>query len=388
MFFLSKDVTTPLWTDDDQRYMLEAIRLAELARGRTAPNPLVGAVVVRDGRIVGKGYHAQAGGPHAEVVALTEAGDQAVGATMYVTLEPCSHHGRTPPCANLAIRSGLQRVVAAMQDPNPLVAGNGLARLKDANIQTEVGLLENEARALNEIFITYITQQRPFIHFKTAMSLDGKIACYTGASQWITGPEARAEVHRLRSLHDAILVPIGTVLADDPQLTVRLDPSNLPNGPIGDGQPIRIIVDSRGRIPLSARCLHGAGADAEVIVAMTDDVAPSKIAALRSHGVRIWTGPSVDGHVDIKALTQDLAQLEISSVFVESGPTFAGALFDAGLVDRVTAFIAPLVLGGAGALSPVAGAGVPHPDDGWFLERIESAHFGRDLMITGIVGRE
>lgn len=367
--------------------MAEALRLARQGEGHTAPNPLVGAVIVRDGRIVGRGYHARAGEPHAEVIAIADAGDQAAGATMYVTLEPCSHYGRTPPCADLTIRSGLTRVVAAMQDPNPLVAGKGLERLAGAGIETEVGLLSQEAAALNEIFVTYITKKRPFIHFKSAMSLDGKIACYTGASQWITSPSARTEVHRLRSLHDAILAPIGTVLADDPRLTVRLDPDNLPDGPIGDGQPTRIIIDSNGRLPLTARCLDGIDEGAKVIVATTNTVSPSWLDDLRARGVRIWTGPPKDGHVDPKAFLSDLAEFGISSVFVESGPTFAGALFEAELVDRVTLFIAPLILGGDAALSPVGGVGVPHPDAGWSLERVETAPFGPDFMVTGVIPR-
>lgn len=365
--------------------MQEALRLAALATGHTSPNPLVGAVVVKDGRVVGSGYHAKAGEPHAEVVALDAAGDEAEGATLYVTLEPCSHYGRTPPCANLIIGRGLARVVAAMQDPNPLVAGQGLSRIAEAGIQTEVGLLEDEAAALNEVFITYITQKRPFVHVKNAISLDGKIACYTGASQWITGPVARREVHRLRSLHDGIMVGIGTVMADDPRLTVRLDPDDPLAGPVGDKQPTRIIVDSHGRIPLTARCLDGAGEHAHVIVAMTEEAPPKKVEALRDRGVRVWTAPAVEGRVNLQALLTDLAGLEITSLFVESGPTLAGALFDAGLVDRVTTFIAPLVLGGATAPSSVGGVGAPHPDAGWHLDRVQSERYGQDLMITGIV---
>lgn len=375
------------WSESDKRFMAEALRLAEKGLGRTSPNPVVGAVVVRDERIVGRGYHAKAGEAHAEVMALREAGPEAQGATLYVTLEPCSHYGRTPPCADLCIEAGIKRVVAAMEDPNPLVAGQGLERLRAAGVATEVGLMHDEAAALNEVFLTYITQKRPFIHFKTAISLDGKVACHTGASQWITGPAARTEVHRLRSLHDAILVPIGTVLADDPRLTVRLDPATPLEGPVGHGQPIRIIVDSKGRLPLSARCLEGAGETAEVIVAMTDSVPISRIEALRDRGVRVWTGKSASGRVDVEALLRDLAALEITSIFVESGPTFAGSLFDQRLVDRVTVFIAPLILGGAGAPSPVGGIGAPHPDAGLKLERVETRQFGPDFMISGVVRR-
>lgn len=368
--------------------MHEALRLAKMGLGYTSPNPLVGAVVVKDGHIVGSGFHARLGGPHAEVVALEEAGDASVGSTLYVTLEPCSHYGRTPPCADLILRRGITRVVVAMADPNPLVAGNGIQRLIDAGVQTEVGLLRDEAAALNEVFVTYITHRRPFIHLKNAVSLDGKIACHTGASQWITGPAARQEVHRLRSLHDGIMVGIGTVLADDPQLTVRLDPDQVSDKPVTDRQPTRIIVDSRGRLPLSSRCLHGAGEQADVIVAMTERAPQSLVNALRDRGVRVWQGADVDGRVDLPALLADLAQFEIATVFVESGPTLSGSLFDAHLVDRVTTFIAPMVIGGANAPSSVGGVGAAHPDSSWHLERVETEQFGRDLMITGIVRKE
>lgn len=384
---MSQSVAQP-WTEQDHSYMEEALRLARRGLGTASPNPMVGAVVVKDGRIVGSGFHARPGAPHAEVVALEAAGDEAAGATMYVTLEPCSHYGRTPPCADLIIRKGLGRVVAAMEDPNPLVAGRGMERLRDAGIETAVGLLGDEAAELNEAFITYITKGRPFIHLKHAISLDGKIACHTGASQWITGPLARQEVHRLRSLHDAIMVGIGTVLADDPRLTVRLDPENPPEGPYTELDPIRIVVDSRGRLPLTAKVLHGAGEETEVIVATTEAAPRSFVQALRDRGVRVWQGEAVNGRVDLKALLHDLAEFEIGSVFVESGPTLAGALFDADLVDRVTTFIAPMIIGGVDAPSSIGGVGATHPDVAWRLTRVRTEQFGPDFMITGSVQRE
>lgn len=360
--------------------MSAALQLAKQGLGGTSPNPIVGAVCVNHGRIVGRGYHKQAGGPHAEVFALDEAGPLAAGSTLYVTLEPCSHYGRTPPCANRCIEAGVQRVVVAMADPNPRVAGHGLQRLREAGIQVEVGLMEAEARRANEVYLTYIENGRPFIHFKTAMSLDGKIACASGKSQWITGPESRAEVHRLRSQHDAILVGIGTALADDPLLTARL-----PSGALAERQPIRIIVDSHARLPLSARCLQvDAG---ELIVATTDTAPARKVEALRERGVRVWSHAGIAGRVDLPTFFEHLAQLEVTSVLVEGGPQVAGTLFDTGLVDRMTAFVAPIVLGGTDAPSPVAGVGANDPTEGWHLIHTEQRAFGPDLMLTGTVGR-
>ena len=374
-----------VWTAEDVAFMDEALRLARLGLGFTSPNPAVGAVCVRDGQIVGSGYHAKAGDPHAEVVALEEAGEAARGATLYVTLEPCSHYGRTPPCADLCIQAGLSRVVIAMIDPNPLVSGAGVERLRTAGIQVEVGLRQEEAAKLNEAFIVYMKEKRPFVHFKTAMSADGKVACRTGKSQWITSEASRREVHRLRSRHDAIMVGIGTVLADDPRLTVRLADAADVSAP--DMQPTRIIVDSRAAIPLRARCLEGAGDSADVIVAVSEAAPPRKIQALRDHGVRVWVGTGPDGRVDLVRLLHDLADLQITSIFLEGGPTLAGSFFDHGLVDRVTVFMAPLVLGGAFAPSPIAGQGVDEPHLGYRLTDVSHKFFGEDFMWTGTVQR-
>lgn len=364
--------------------MGEALRLARKGMWRTSPNPAVGAVCVRDGRIVGAGYHPRAGEPHAEVFALAAAGDQARDGTLYVTLEPCSHYGRTPPCADRIIESGVKRVVVAMEDPNPRVAGKGIARLRAAGIRVDVGLRAEEARALNEWFLVNMLLGRAYVHVKTAVSADGKVACHTGASQWITGPEARAEVHRMRARHDAVLTGIGTVMADDPRLTVRLP---RPEPDVPDRQPIRIIVDSRARIPMQARCLQGAGSDAEVIVAVGPQAPPRKVELLRQHGVRVWSGDSEDGRVDLAALLRDLLPLGIATILVESGPTLAGSLFAADLVDRLTVFIAPLVLGGTGAPSPVGGPGAAHPDEGRRLTRVETRRVGEDLLWTGAIQR-
>lgn len=382
--FWVPEINKTNWSETETALMKKALQLARRGLGSTSPNPAVGAVCVRDGEVVGKGFHAKAGGPHAEVLALQAAGNRAQGATLYVTLEPCSHYGRTPPCANLCIEAGLSRVVVAMPDPNPLVAGAGISRMREAGIQVEVGLCRDEAARLNEAFIIYMQENRPFVHFKTAMSADGKVACHTGKSQWITGEAARYEVHRMRAHHDAILVGSGTALADDPQLTVRL-PSDAFPSPIT--QPTRIVIDSRAQLPLSARCLDGAGEATEVIVAVTEAAPPRKVEALRERGARVWIGSGPDGRVDIPGLLHDLAGLQITSIFLEAGPTLAGAFFGHGLIDRVTVFMAPLIIGGVGAPSPVAGSGAENPDQGYRLTDVTHGFFGEDFMWTGTVQR-
>lgn len=262
----------------DNHYMQTALALAAKALGRTSPNPMVGAVIVKDGRIIGQGYHQKAGTPHAEIHALGEAGTAAEGATLYVTLEPCVHYGRTPPCADAIIRAGIKRVVIATEDPNPQVAGRGIYALQQAGIATTVGVKEREAKKLNEVFNKFITTGKPFIVLKCAMSMDGKIATRTGHSQWITGAEARLFGHPLRDRYDAIMVGMGTVLADDPLLTTRL--------PKGDGKnPLRIILDSKGRIPMESKVI--ADKSAPTLVAVTPQASEAKIAALEAAGVSV-----------------------------------------------------------------------------------------------------
>ena len=261
---------------NEEKFMREALRIAKNAEGRTSPNPMVGAVIVRDEKIIAEGWHRKAGTPHAEIHALNMAGDLAKDSTLYVTLEPCSHFGRTPPCANAIVNAGIKKVVIAMTDPNPKVAGRGIEILKNAGIEVEVGILEDQARRLNEVFIKWITTQKPFVTLKTAMSLDGKIAAATGQSQWITSEESRRKVHQLRDINDAIMVGIGTVLADNPSLTTRID---------GGKNPIRIIVDSQLRTPINANVI--VDGQAKTIIATTKNAPAEKFDALKKFGVEI-----------------------------------------------------------------------------------------------------
>lgn len=317
---------------DDFRLMARALQLAERGLWTTSPNPRVGCVLVRDGAIAGEGWHEKAGEPHAEVHALRAAGDRAKGATAYVTLEPCSHHGRTPPCAEALISAGVARVVAAMSDPNPLVAGRGLALLQAAGIETACGLLENEARELNIGFVSRMTRGRPWLRLKAAASIDGKTALSNGVSQWITGPGARRDGHRWRARACAILTGIGTVRDDDPQLSVReVDTSR---------QPLRVVVDSRLEIPLTARILQGGGTLVVGAVANAE-----KIEMLRSTGNFAEILPNAFGKVDLKALLELLAQRGINEVHAEAGFKLNGSLLNEGLVDELLLYQAPSLIG-------------------------------------------
>lgn len=316
----------------DHEFMARALHLAELGLYSTTPNPRVGCVIVRDGMIVGEGWHRKAGEAHAEVHALRAAGDNARGATAYVTLEPCSHYGRTPPCAEALISAGVARVVAAMQDPNPLVAGRGLAMLSAAGIATACGLLEAEARELNIGFVSRMTRGRPWLRMKVAASLDGKTALENGVSQWITGPAARQDGHRWRARACAILSGIGTVREDDPQFNVR--------GVETARQPLKVVVDSRLELPLQAKLLHGGG----VLVATASEDA-EKADALRQRGAEILCLPNADGRVDLPVLLQELGRRGINELHVEGGFRLNGALLAAGLVDEVVLYLAPCFVG-------------------------------------------
>ena len=320
--------------------MARALRLAERGLFTTTPNPRVGCVLVKDGRVVGEGWHARAGEPHAEPHALRAAGDKARGATAYVTLEPCSHHGRTPPCANALIDAGVSRVVAAMRDPNPQVAGGGIALLTLAGVQVEVGLLEQAAAELNIGFIARMTRGRPWVRLKTAASLDGKTALLNGESKWITGPAARTDVHRLRARSCAVLTGVGTVLADDPQMSVRgLDSPEEP-GVASIRQPLRVILDSRLRTPPGARILEDGNA---LLVCQQAD--PGPLDALLHAGATVLELPGADGRPDLALLLEELARRGMNEVHVEAGATLNGALLEAGLVDEWVAYLAPLVMG-------------------------------------------
>lgn len=320
-------------TPADSHWMAHALRLAECGLHTTAPNPRVGCVLVQDGKLVGSGWHERAGEPHAEVHALRAAGNAARGATAYVTLEPCSHHGRTPPCADALIAAGVSRVVAAMQDPNPLVAGRGLQKLRDAGIAVEFGLMETAARELNIGFVARMTRGTPWLRSKVAASLDGKTALNNGTSKWITGAAARRDVQHWRARSCAVLTGIDTVLADDPQLNVRDIPVTR--------QPLRVIVDSRLRLPVQANIV---GQDVLVYTAAAD---AARSAALKDKGVEVVALPGADGQVDLPAAMQDLARRGINEVLVEAGRTLNGALLNAGLVDEMVLYLAPQLLGDA-----------------------------------------
>ena len=360
---------------EDEDFMREALRLARNAEGRTSPNPLVGAVVVREGRIVGAGWHRKAGTPHAEVHALHMAGELARGATVYVTLEPCSHYGRTGPCAKALVEAGVSRVVIGMEDPNPLVAGKGIAILKEAGIDVVCGVLEEEAAALNEVFLKWITTRMPFVVMKTAMTLDGKIASHTGKSRWITNEASRLRGHHMRDIYDSILVGIGTVLADNPSLTTRL--------PDGNGKnPLRIIVDSQARTPLDANVVTDHQAD--TLIAVTDTAPKECTEALQTAGAEVVCINSGE-HVDMKKLLQLLGERKISSVYVEGGGSVNFSLLRDGLVDKVCAFIAPKLLGGRTALTPVEGDGFDEPSEAVMLKDIKIETLDGDLLLSGLV---
>ena len=363
--------------DFDEQMMARAISLARNGLGRTSPNPLVGAVIVRDGRIVAEGWHRKAGTPHAEIHALNMAGELARGATVYVSLEPCAHYGRTGPCARALVEAGVSRVVVAMTDPNPKVAGKGIAILQEAGIEVTTGVLEQEARQLNEVFLKWMTTGLPFVALKTAMTLDGKIATAAGQSQWITNEASRYETHRLRDIYDGILVGINTALADNPSLTTRLKEYQGRN-------PVRIVVDSRARLPLTAKLVTD-GAP-RTIVAVTEQAPAERVEALRSAGVEIIVAGS-SNHVDMQSLMEQLGAMKISSVLVEGGGSVNFSLLQAGLVDRVYAFIAPKLVGGRDALTPVEGEGFQELDRAVELENIQLRQLGSDVLLTGIVKR-
>ena len=356
-------------------YMRRAVTLASQALGSTSPNPAVGAVVVKDGEIVGEGFTQPPGGDHAEVVAIKQAGPLASGATLYVTLEPCNHLGRTPPCTDMIITSGISIVHAAVRDPNPAVAGGGLERLEAGGVRTHFGTESAAVERQLEAWLKFVTTGRPFITAKFAMSLDGKIATHTGDSKWITGDKARWHVHKMRGQTDAIMVGIGTVLADDPRLTARDERGK----PLAH-QPLRVIVDTLGRLPAIARLIREPG---ESLLAVGSGVDLLQNGD-RGNDPEIQQFPVRDGHIDLERLIEFLAaERDVTSIMVEGGGTLLGTLFDLGLVDKVVAFVAPTIIGGKGGPSPVGGKGVEIMADALELERVRWKRLGRDMLITG-----
>lgn len=359
----------------DQEWMKLAIDLAELGEGDVNPNPLVGAVVVHDGRIVGRGYHRRFGGPHAEIHALDEAGDEARGATLYVTLEPCCHFGKTPPCTDRILAAGVRRVVVATVDPNPAISGQGLATLRAAGVEVTEGVESEAALRQTEIFRKYITTGLPFVHLKLATSLDGRIATRSGDARWITGEASRVRAHRLRRRHAAILVGIGTALSDDPRLDVRH---------VFGRSPTPIVLDASARLPATARLL-GAGRSPIVAAAAAP---PERRSALERAGCRVWELPSVGGGVDLSALLRRVGEDGLDSILIEGGGETAASFLAAGLVDRVSFFVAPLLIGGHDAVPAIGGLGVDRVADAPRLIDPTAEWIGGDLLISGrIPGR-
>lgn len=357
---------------DEEKYLRLACRLARKAAGRTSPNPQVGAVLVKDGKIIGSGYHRLAGGDHAEIAALKRAGKNARGATLYITLEPCSHQGRTPPCAGALIRAGIKNVVCGVRDPNPLVAGRGFRQLRRAGIGVRFGVLEPECRALIEPFSKYITRRIPFVTLKLAATLDGRIAAKTGDARWISGEQSRLIVHRLRNEVDAVLVGIGTVAADDPELTCRI---------AGGRNPRRVVLDSRLKIPLSAKLLRLPD-PGRTIVATGRDAPASRARSLERQGVNVWRLPERGGRIAWRPLLRKLAAEGVVSIMIEGGAAIAASALQTKVVDRILFFYAPKILGGD-ALPMIGDLGLRRVRRAYGVKNLRIAPSGADLMIEG-----
>ncbi len=364
--------------------MEAAIALAKKGVGRTSPNPAVGAVIVKNGRIVGKGYHKRAGLSHAEINALKQAGRKARRGDLYVTLEPCNHFGRTPPCTDAIIEAGIKRVFVGVKDPNPLVSGKGIRRLRNAGVKVEVGILEKECKRINEAYIKYITTKTPFVTLKLASTLDGRIATESGESKWITGEAARRFVHRMREQADAVMVGTGTVLMDNPELTVRL---------VKGGDPVRVVVDSGLIIPITAKVLNtGRG---NVIIATTEEIVKKsgvrsqknkKIKALKDKGAEVLPLPSKKGMVDLKALMEELGKRGITNLIIEGGSTLVASAIKDGIVDKVALFYAPKILGKEG-LSMIGGLGIKRLSEAICLRKLQCKNIGEDILVEGYVYR-
>ena len=358
----------------DRRYMRMACRLAEKAAGRTSPNPMVGAVLVRDGKIIASGYHQFAGGDHAEIIALKKAGSKAKGATLYINLEPCNHYGRTPPCTRSLIVAGVKEVVVGMKDPNPLVSGKGLRALARAGIKVRNGVLQDECQTLNEAFTKFITRGVPFVTLKLAASLDGKIATASGDARWISCEESRVTVHLLRNSYDAVLVGAGTVITDNPQLTCRI---------AGGRDPWRIILDARLRIPLDAKFLRQRGSEKNIIVT-SDTATAGKISALKNLGATVWPLPAPQGAVRWLPLLKRLAKTGIASVLIEGGATTAAGALKEKVVDKMLLFYAPKLIGGDGRYM-IDSLGVEHIRQSVMLQKLKIEKSGADLLVSGYI---
>lgn len=358
----------------DEQYMRRAIELARRGSGHVNPNPLVGAVIVRDGEILGEGWHEEYGKLHAERNAIAhakEAGHSLEGSTIYVTLEPCCHYGKTPPCTEAIIEEGITRVVVGSDDPNPLVSGKGFHILREHGISVVTHVLKEECDAINQVFFHYIRTGCPFVGMKYAMTLDGKIACHTGDSRWVTGEEAREHVQILRNHYKGIMVGIGTVLADDPMLNCRME---------GGRNPVRIVCDDHLRIPVASKLVQTAK-DQPVITACLPGADREKRKILEEKGVIIWEIPEDNGRIDLRFLMEKLGENKIDGILLEGGGTLNESALQAGIVSRVYCYLAPKIFGGAEARTPVEGRGVHLASEAWQLKEIHMCRFGEDILL-------
>jgi len=362
--------------------MRKVLSLAAKGKGRTSPNPMVGAIIIKGGKIIAADYHRKSGMPHAEVLALEKAKANAKGATLYINLEPCCHtEKKTPPCTKSIIEAGIKKVVVAMIDPNPQVFGKGIKELQNAGIETEVGIMEEEARKLNEAFIKFITKKEPFVILKIAQSIDGKIATHTGESRWITGEKARRYVHKLRNEVDAVPVGIGTVKKDNPLLTCRIR---------GGRSPYRIIVDSHLEIPLNSKVLDHK--DHKTIIATIypllkkeEDRYKKKIDILRNMGVQVLTIKNKDGKVDLKALMKELGMVNITNVMIEGGSSISASALSDRIVDKVLFFIAPKIIGGVDAVPSIGGKSPTMLKNAFRIKNVNVKTIGEDLLVEGYI---
>ena len=359
--------------DVDEKYMALALELAEKGWGKVAPNPMVGAVLVKDGEIVGKGYHQVFGGAHAEVYAIHEGGTNCKGATLYVSMEPCAHYGKTAPCVDAIIKAGIIKVVAAVVDPNPITSGKGIQQLKEAGIEVVAGVMEMQAKRLNVPFFKLMQKELPYITVKWAMSIDGKIATHTGESRWITSDESRKYAHKIRGQMDGILVGINTVVRDDPLLTCRIE---------GGRNPKRIVIDSNALLPINSRLLNTIN-EGEIIVTVSKNAQQNRVEKLEQLGCKIVQIKDMNGRVDLKELFQRLGEMKLTNILVEGGSRVITSVIEGRLADRVMVFIAPIIIGGAGAKSPVLGTGINKISEAAEIDEIEIKRFSNDIVIEG-----
>ena len=375
--FFMKEFNNKTEKDQDAFYMQMAIELAKKGRGFVSPNPLVGAVIVKNNIVIGEGYHEYYGGPHAEVNAIKNANSDIKGATIYVTLEPCSHYGKTPPCSLAIIQNKISRVVIGSLDPNPLVSGKGIEMIRNAGIRVDTGVLEQETQKLNEVFFKFIQTKEPFILMKTAMSLDGKIATSNGDSKWISGEQSRSKVHQMRNEYSAIMVGINTVINDNPLLNVRNIPGKTKN-------PIRIIIDSKARTPLDADIVNTPEIS-PVIVAVTKKAEKENIDKLSKKGVKVIVCPEKEKVIDLKYLIKEIGKLNIDSILLEGGGTLNFGAIEQNIVDKVITFISPKIIGGKEAATPVEGVGFKRIADTVELEKLNYILSGEDIMVEGYI---